>query len=226
MKINPKIHQIIDKAVLAGRENREPSGRLAAGKLGWPLQHQMLHYYKVPQEPVDEYTLRKFQRGKDVEDRIVDWVNPDAKQVPVEYRGVVGVVDMVIDGLPYEVKSVTNMAFKHIQKDGVKLGHKLQAMHYAKALGKDTFHVCYVASDDYRTLCIEESVTDEVDNVIDQYEEQVETGIVPVFIVREAWQANIKYNSYPAWMGLNEEEIAEKLAGLGIVVPQPLPLNI
>lgn len=224
MTINPAIQEKIAKAVLAANVEREPSGNLSASRLGWPLQHQMLHHFKVPQLPLDEYTLRKFVRGRDVEDRIVDWIKPGAKQVPVTYRGVPGIADMVIEGIPYEVKSTTNMAFKHIQKEGIKRGHNLQAMHYAKALGVDTFYVAYVASDDYRVLCIEGEVTDEVDTVIDRYEAQVKLGVVPVFEAEEEWQSNVKYNSYAGWMKLTEEQIAEKLSELGIVVPTPLKI--
>lgn len=211
MKVNPKIQELIDKKVLEAREDKEPSGRLSAGRLGWPLQWQMLNYFKVPQKKVDEYTLRKFQRGKDVEDRIVSWINPEHKQEQVEYRKVVGVYDLLME-YPIEVKSVTNMAFKHIQKDGTKRGHRLQGELYAKALKYDKFGVAYVASDDYRVLCFEEDVTDEVDKVIDEYESQVKLGTVPVFKANEEWHAIEEYNPYPEWMKLSEEEIAEKLA--------------
>jgi len=224
MKVNPTITQLIDKAVLAAREEREPSGRLSAGKLGYPLQWQMLHYFKVQGAPIDEYTLRKFQRGKDVEDRIVEWVQPEEKQKLLWYRDIIGFADMVIGGVPYEVKSVTNMAFKYKQKEGVSLSHKLQAMHYAKALGVDTFYVVYVASDDYRTLCFEEKVTDEVDAVIDRYEAQVKLGTIPAFEAIEKWQSNPEYNSYAEWMKLDEKQIAERLDVIksGTVVETPI----
>ena len=211
MKVNATIEETIRNKVLAENEEREPSGRLAAGKLGWPLQWQMLWHFKVPTAPLDEYTLRKFQRGKDVEDRIVAWMEPEKTQVPVTYREVVGFADMVLD-YPIEVKSVTNMAFKHIQREGPKYGHRLQGELYAKGLGFDKFGVAYVASDDYRVLCFEEEVTDETDKVIDAYEAQVKLGTVPVFEEKEPWHAIKKYSIYPDWMKLSEEEIAEKLA--------------
>lgn len=214
MKIASDIQNLIDEKVLIENEEREPSGRLAAGKLGWPEQWWMLWYHKVPQKPLDAYTLRKFQRGKDVENRIVEWVKPDEEQKEVSYRNVIGFADMVIDGKPYEVKSVTNMAFKHIQKEGVKPSHRLQAELYAKGIRADTFYVCYVASDDYRVLTFEEKVTDEVDKVIDRYEELVKIGTVPAFEAKEKWQGMANYNAYPEWMKLTEKEIAEKLKTL------------
>lgn len=217
MKINPSIQEKIAAKVLAERNESEPSGKLSASRLGWALQWQMLHYYKVEPGAIDEYTLRKFQRGKDVEDRIVEWLEPGEgkTQVLVEYRDVVGYADIIMD-YPIEVKSVTNMAFKHIQKEGPKAGHKLQAELYAKGLGYDKYGIAYVASDDYRVLCFEEEVTDAVDKVIDEYEAQVKTGIVPVFEAREPWQDKPDYNMYPEWRLLNEEQIAEKLKALGI----------
>lgn len=214
-KVNPKIQELIAAKVLEAQDDKEPSGRLSASRLGWPLQWQMLHYFKVPQKPIDEYTLRKFQRGKDVEDRIMAWLapTPDKMQVPVEYRSVVGFADVILD-YPIEVKSVTNMAFKHRQKEGASYGHKLQAELYAKATGFDTYGVAYVASDDYRVLCFEEKVTNEVDTVIDAYEAQVRNGTVPVFEAKEKWHGMADYNPYVEWMDLTEEQIADKLKAL------------
>lgn len=213
MKINPQIQELIEKKVLEGREDREPSGRLSASRLGWPLQWQMLHYFKVPQKAIDEFTLRKFARGKDVEDRIVEWVNPpeDKRQVECDYRGVKGFCDMILD-YPIEIKSTTNMAFKHRQKEGTGYGHRLQGEMYAKALGYDKFAIAYIASDDYRVLCFEEEVTDETDRIIDAYETQVKLGTVPTFMAKEKWHSMPDYSPYPDWMKLTETEIAAKLA--------------
>lgn len=210
MKVNPSIQRAIEERVLADREEREPSGRLSASRLGWPLQWMMLHTYKVPSEPVDVYTLMKFARGKDVEARIVEWLKAEKTQVPVEYRGVVGFADLVLE-YPIEVKSVTNMSFRHIQKEGPKRGHRLQGELYAKALGFDTFGVAYVASDDYRVLCFEEKVSGEVDSVIDEYTAQVALGKVPVFAEKEVWQSKKDYSLYPEWMKLSQDEIDAKM---------------
>lgn len=221
MKINPAIQELIAVKVLAASEEKEPSGRLSASRLGWPLQWMMLHYFKVPQKPIDEYTLRKFQRGKDVEERIMQWLAPapDKMQVPVNYRGVAGIADVILDH-PIEVKSITNAAFKYKQKEGPSRGHKLQGELYAKALKFDTFEVTYVASDDYRVLSFEEEVSGEVDTVIDRYEAQKKLGTVPVFVAEEKWHGMEEYNPYPEWMKLDEQGIVTKLASLGVVVPK------
>jgi len=219
MKVNPAIQEIIAAKVLAEAMDKEPSGRLSASRLGWPLQWQMLHYFKVKQKPIDEYTLRKFQRGKDVEDRIMQWLapSPEQMQVMVEYKGVVGIADVILD-YPIEVKSVTNRAFMYIQKEGPKYGHKLQAELYAKAKGFTKYGVAYVASDDYRVLCFEEEVTDEVDAVIDAYNHQVELGVIPTFTAKEPWQELKDYNSYPEWQKLSAEQIEAKMEELGLNV--------
>lgn len=226
MKINPAIQDIIAAKVLADAIEKEPSGRLSASRLGWPLQWQMLHYYKVPQKEIDEYTLRKFQRGKDVEERIMQWLAPapEKMQVPVNYRGVAGIMDVELE-YPIEVKSITNAAFKYKQKEGTSRGHRLQGELYALAKGYKKFAVAYVASDDYRVLCFEEAVTKDTDKVIDRYNVQVEVGAVPEFVPEEKWQADPKYNPYPDWMKLSTEEIATKLSSMGVVVPSRLPLE-
>lgn len=217
MNVNPIIQQTIARKVLEAVEDKEPSGRLSASRLGWPLQWQILHYLKVPPTPMDEYTLRKFQRGKDVEDRVISWLDltPEQKQIECEYRGVIGYCDILMQ-YPIEVKSVTNRAFQYIQKEGTKRGHRLQGELYAKALGFDKFGVAYVASDDYRVLCFEEQVTNEVDQVIERYEKQLELKQVPVFKAEEVWQSDAKYSNYPEWTKLNREQIDAKLAALGI----------
>lgn len=226
MTVNPLIQELIAKKVLEANVEKEPSGRLSASRLGWPLQWQMLHTFKVPQPPLDEYTLRKFQRGTDVENRIVEWLapTPQQKQVPCEYRGVVGFADVIMQ-YPIEIKSVTNRAFTYIQKEGSKRGHRLQAELYAKALGHSMYGVAYVASDDYRVLCFEYDVTNAVDEVIDEYENQVSLGEVPTFIAKEDWQGLAKYNIYPEWMKLSDEEIANKLDEMGYSITKPLGLN-
>lgn len=228
MTINPIIEQTIAAKVLAAQaeKQREPSGRLSASKLGQPLQWQMLHYFKVPPKPVDEYTLRKFQRGNDVEDRVMQWLAPskDKMQVPCEYRGVVGYADVVLD-YPIDIKSCTNMAFKYKQKEGAAYGHRMQTELYAKALGYTKYGVAYVASDDYRVLCFEEPVTNEVDKIIDAYDAQVALGTVPVFEAKEKWHSMKDYNPYPEWMNLTQEQINEKLHNFlypnGMEIPGP-----
>ncbi len=52
------------------RASHIKSGKLSAGTLGSPLQHQILSALKAESKKVDDYTLGKFKRGKEVEDFI------------------------------------------------------------------------------------------------------------------------------------------------------------
>lgn len=204
------------------QEGRNPSGKLSAGKLAWPLQHQILNRLGVPGRPVDEYVIRKFLRGKHVE----DWFISKApgivcKQEFREYRGVIGYEDTSIDTsswnnpvgiIPVEIKSVANAKFKRIEGQGPDIGHALQNCLYALANGKDKFAVTYIAADDYRIktfICNTSDFRGKVDSIIDRYEKQ--GLVVPVFVPEEKWQANPQYNSFADWAELDEEGIAEKL---------------
>lgn len=229
--IDEGINRMIAERVIANdREHQKlhnPSGKLSASMLGQPLQWQILSVFGMRGEH-DEYTLRKFQRGKDVEDRIVGFLKTVSTQERVEYRGVSGVLDFVADTsqgwdfnrgtIPVEVKSVTNMKYKRILMAGAPdRGHALQGALYALAKGSEWFAVTYVASDDYRVrtyLMPTMEWQPEVDKIIDDFNAQVLTGRVPVFVPKEAWQANKKYNNFPEWSELSEEEIEAKLQGM------------
>lgn len=204
------------------KKNHKSSGKLSASMLGQPLQWQILKILGVPQREIDDYTLRKFQRGKDVEKWVLSFLNAKEQKF-VEYRGVVGYVDAIVDAsewdckdgtIPLEVKSVANMKFKRLEKDDdADRSHKLQACLYALALGLPKFGVCYVASDDYRvkTLIYEtKEIAPEVEKIISEFDEQIKKKVVPPLVTKEVWQENLKYNNYPLFAGLSEAELIEK----------------
>jgi len=220
----------VDRKLIADNLERESkhksSGKLSAGSLWDPLQHQILHSIGVPKDPLLPYTLAKFKRGNHVEDWLRSVMpNLVEKEKFVEYRNVVGYIDALIDMtgweitkvtgvIPHEIKSVANSQFRWIKKGGYKKSHALQATLYAMALRKDWFVLDYVASDDYRILSFlvrTDEYEAEVNKIIDAYDKQLLTGTVPVFEAREKWQENIKYNNYSAFMKLNEVEIENKL---------------
>ena len=215
----------VNARLIADNELKEgdhkPSGKLSAGSLWNPLQHQILHSIGVPKEPLTAYTLAKFKRGNHVEDWLRSIMpNLVEKEKFVEYKNVVGYVDALIDmtdwnipnvtgTIPHEIKSVANSQFKWI-KNGYKKGHALQATLYALALEKDWFVLDYVASDDYRILSFlvkTSEYAEEVSTLIDEYNDQKAKHTVPIFEAREKWQSNVKYNSYSEFMKLNEKEI-------------------
>ncbi len=218
------ISQILIANNQKDREEHISSGKLSASMLGKPLQEQILKVKGVPQKEVDEYVLRKFQRGKDVEDWLVK--NLPAlitTQKPVEYRNVVGLIDAVVSTsgwerdfgqIPLEVKSVTNAKYKNIIRSGeADRSHILQACLYALAENKPYFAVCYIASDDYRiwTMVFKTSdYKDKVDTIIDTFEKQLASEMIPVFEAIESWQKNKMYALYPEFMDLTEEDVNKK----------------
>ena len=221
--LDKKIGAIVKANNDAQRANHKSSGKLSASGLNDPLQWQMLHSLGVETGEIDEYTLRKFLRGNHVEDWYVEQIKPIETQKFVEYRETVGYVDAIVDTslfdfpsgvIPFEIKSVSNMKYKRIDKQGPDKGHCLQAAFYATALQNPHFAVSYVATDDYRikTYILDvHDYKDEIDGIITRFLEQKKTGKVPVFEAREKWQSSKEYNRYSDWMELDEEEIAKKL---------------
>jgi hypothetical protein len=207
------------------RANHVSSGKLSASMLGQPLQWQILKVIGVPAKPFDEYTLRKFKRGKDIENWFISEVSPNFKQPFVEYRSTVGYVDLILTQnesfdfplgiVPHEVKSVANAKYKRIGKAGeADRSHKLQATLYALAKNSDYYAIDYIASDDLRieTWIYETKDTKgEVDDIITKFQEQLKLKVVPVFEEIEAWQKNPIYQNYPEWATLTAEECMNKL---------------
>lgn len=221
--LNEKIGKIVEADNKAKSEGHISSGKLSASKLGTPLQWQLLYVMGVPGKEVDSYTLRKFLRGNHVEDWYLSRLECVDKQKFVEYRGVVGYVDAVIDTkdwqfpcgvIPVEVKSVANSKFKRIDTQGADRSHKLQAGLYALALGTENFAVSYVATDDYRILTFvfdTADFKDEIDGIISRFDEARASDSIPAFVPEEKWQANKDYNNYPEFSDITEEEIKIKV---------------
>lgn len=218
----------LTEANKAERENHVSSGKLSAGMLGQPLQWQILKYYEAPQKEFDEYTLRKFLRGKEIEKWLIEQipnkiVQEDGKQKEALYRDVVGFIDAIVDTkdwdfpigiIPLEIKSVSNAKYKRIlQSSQPDRSHTLQAALYALSEGKPHFAICYVATDDLRVKTYIQDTADfkdDIDGIIYRYDAQLKTGLIPVFQEEEAWQKSVKYNNYPEWMDLTQDEINEK----------------
>jgi len=212
---------MLDEALKRDAEHRS-SGKLSASMLNDPLQWQVLKVLGVEKEPLDEYAVRKFHRGRDIEAWVLKFFGNDSNQGFVEYRGVVGLVDAMADTsswdfphgiVPVEVKSVANAKFKRIEKQGPDKGHILQAVLYGLAKGTEWVAVLYVASDDLRVLTYwikVEDYKDEVDTIITDFDNAMKSGVIPVFVPRETWQGNPKYNKYVKWADMTEKELLEK----------------
>ena len=220
------------------RRKQELVGKLSGSILGNTLQSQVLHMIGVPDSEIEEFVLRKFQRGHHVEAWILTHIpglidTTDEKQHSVEYRGATGHVDALVDMkewnmpelgiIPHEVKSIANAAYawmfgakaKHnAEGNKAKWGHQLQAGMYALALNADHFMIHYIAADDYRIesfLYETSEIAEDVDRIIDEVIEQLSTGRVPVFTARQDWQNKPDYQNYKAWVDLGEDEAQEKL---------------
>ena len=225
MRIDNYVDRKIGSALLAEnekeRQDHKKSGKLSASQLGDPLQWQILKALGYETEAFDEYTLRKFKRGKDIEEWVMKYLEPIETQKFVEYRNTVGYIDAVCDTenwdfklgvIPVEVKSVANAKFKRIVKQGPDRGHCLQASFYALATGKENAIVCYVASDDLRVHCYvikTADFTDEIEKIITRFQEQLKSGEIPVFEAIEKWQADNKYCRYLEFRDKTKEQLAQ-----------------
>jgi len=214
--ISEKISFVLRKEDKERSDKHTPSGKLSASMLGSPIQWQVLKALSALKEEVDDYTLGKFKRGRDVEDFIVKTLEDSGleieKQVECNYRDVVGYLDMLVvsEDQPIEVKSVTNAAFKWISKSGAKRGHILQGCHYALSQGYDEFSILYVASDDYRPLLFSFKTKDyekAVDKIIDDFDRAMKEKKIPKFEAIEKWQNEDKYNSFAEWKNLSSGEL-------------------
>lgn len=232
MKTNNNIDLTIKNYLRDRNEEKEnkhkSSGKLSAGKLGWPLQWQILHHLGVKQKPFEDYTLRVFERGKNVEERIEEILTDRnlviSSQELVRYRDCIGYCDLVVDAarmgldeveLPLELKSTKNSKFARIRRQKeADYSHKLQAGLYGLALGKRYFGVTYVAADDYRTLTYiyeADEVKTEIDRIIKIYKMALHLKTIPTFEANPhcGWQSSPKYNNYYSWMFKTKEELKE-----------------
>lgn len=221
--LDKKISEVLIQERNKRDEEHIPSGKLSASMLWQPLQWAVLKTIGVPQAEKDEYVLRKFKRGNHVEDWLVSHMNALDTQKFVEYKDAIGFIDALVDStewglnfgiVPHEVKSVTNLKYKRIQSTGPDKSHILQAGFYALADLREYFAIDYVASDDYRIETYLFEARDykaEIDSIIDRYNTQLKSGIVPVFYANEKWQENPEYNNYMEFRDLNVFEIMELL---------------
>lgn len=216
-----------------------PSGRLAAGRLAEPLQWQALRSFSAPREAVEDYALRLFLRGRQIEDWFVSQMTlanvPFEEQLAIEYREVVGFVDMAVQPsvipalvkgyhdltIPWEVKSVKASKFSRVRRQNAPdRSHRLQGCLYALAMKAPAFTIIYIASDDLRVMPFTLATADvkaEVDQVIDRFQSwqldcRVNGDNIPLFMPEEPWQSNPKYNGFVDWMDLDEVDCRIKLA--------------
>ena len=223
-----KLDKHVGKELLAKNnerdKDRKPSGKLSASMLGDPLQWQVLKWLGVPRPEIDEYVVRKFLRGTQIEEWLVSQIDGLVeKQKMVEYKEAIGYIDALVDTkdwdfkmgiIPVEIKSISNAKFRRIMEEGTpQRGHELQAGFYALAHGSPYYAVVYVAADDLRVEVFArktEEIKDEIDWIISLFNEAIAKKIIPPFEANEVWQKSKKYNKYPDFMELGGEELKIK----------------
>lgn len=198
------------------RAAHTPSGKLSASQLSKPLLEQVLKIIGVPEKPIEDYTLRLFKRGNQVEDWIVSMLPDGEEQKEVEYKGVIGFVDKMLDE-PVEIKSVKSSQWKWLQKQGARWSHKLQGGLYALGTDSDKYQILYVVADDFRTMSFiyeTKDIKDEIDGIINEVKRQLIKGELPPFEAREPWQEGenySKYSPYPEFISLDPDLAMTKL---------------
>jgi len=238
MRIEQGIGRIIDRQLIiddAERSALHESGKgLTASSLLSPSRQWLLKYLGVPRKTIDPYTLRKFLRGRMVEDWYVGELDKAgvlvARQKEVLYRECKGFADAIVDQstldfkelgvIPHEVKSVTNAHFKRIKTTGeINKGYILQAVLYALGEGRDQCAVDIIASDDLRDNVVIFDVKDyknEIDKLITEHQLVIEgwkaNHKVPDWAPREKWQDNPMYMAYDeCWARYSQAEFIKAI---------------
>jgi hypothetical protein len=236
--INTYIDTLLSKENFDERENHISSNKLTASYLKEPKRFQLLKYLGVPTKEVDCYSLRKFARGRQVEDYFIGKLKDSGlvveTQKSLEYRGCIGIVDATMDSdkmqfhkgiIPHEIKSVTNRAYKWIHDRGdIGWGYHLQACLYAMALETEYYALDFIASDDLREyITIHETriFKKEVDRVISEYQQMIQdfttNATVPKWETHDKWQNDPKYMKYDVfWSECSDTQFINKLQELGI----------
>lgn len=237
--INTYINQTLVEANKAREAAHEPSGKLSASMLFQPTRFQLLKSLGVPRREPDCYALGLFKRGADVEDWFVGQIDKMGalidKQVKVEYRGVGGFADALVDSdlmqfkkgkMPHECKSVKNAKLKRIAATGVDWHYQLQGCLYALALGTEYFAIDIVSAEDYRpTIYIFQTLDfkKDVDIIISNYDQAMinwkKDRSLPKLEVdnRVKWAINEKYAMLePFWFTEPDSVVIKKMEELGL----------
>lgn len=230
----------------------EPSGKLSASTLYQPLRFQVLKTLGAPRKEFDAYTLAKFKRGQDVEVWYVEQLKGSGVlvtnneilesygltvtdgQPQANYRDAIGYIDSVIDTnkmqakkglIPNEIKSVTNMKLKRIDKTGIDWHYQIQACFYALAMGVDYYAVTIISAEDLRSqthIFPVSNMKTDVEIAIEDYQKAMndwETRrILPEFEANPnvAWTKNLKYAMFePEWVENGDAWAIKELEKLG-----------
>lgn len=235
------IEEEVNKYLIAKNEKERlehvASGYLSASRLDKTTLENVLYLIGVPTLEFTPYSLKVFERGKQVEEWLEKVLTEagmvERSQTMLEYttpegHKIVGIEDLTLKGedFPTEVKSIKNSSFKYLDIEGAKLGNILQAVMYALAEGKDKARVLYVAADDLRTKQFIVNVADykdQVHEVARNVYEAIKSGVLPEFKPITDFQKMekyLEYTSYPDWFGeYSEGSVDGKIVRKGVVYP-------
>lgn len=210
------------------------SGYLSASRLWKSTLENCLYLIGVKGLELDPYSLGVFARGNQVEDWIIEQFDEmgmlERSQTEVVYttdKGykVVGIEDckFIDEDMPTEIKSIKNSQFKHLDLQGAKMAHCLQACVYALAGGYNKFRVLYVSAEDFRIkefILFTKDYKDLVNEQANKVYDSLNNKELPEFMPLDDFMESARYKdytSYPDWFGKYKEKevIVEKVGTTG-----------
>lgn len=243
--IDTSVNSFIERELVDANAEREathePSGKLSASTLYQPLRFQVLKTIGAPRKPMDAFTLGRFDVGRIVEDSLTTSMHEMGilleQQKFLEYRGVVGYADAVIDTdkmqakkgiIPCEVKSAANMKLKRIKATGIDYHYKLQGCFYALAMGTTHYAMAIRSYESTAYLLLElfdiHELKQDIDRIIDRYDAAMkdwnEKRILPKFEPnpKVPWTANLQYSMFePEWAVGSDDWAITQLKTLGLI---------
>jgi len=179
------IQSIINNAVKQDDKEREIKS-WHASRLGNCLTATYLMRKGVAKQDFDERVLRVFAAGKMFEDWLVGLLKKENEkletQVRVEWGGLSGYADLMINDLVYEIKTMNSRGFWHMEKTGAKEHHVMQLWAYLNGLKKKEGRLIYLEKD---TLSIMEFPV----YLNDEGREEAVKG--ELAILNEAWEKEL-----------------------------------
>lgn len=196
------IQQLVNEAVREDREKKEQTS-WHASKLGSCATGQYLERVgKEPDYDFDDRTLRVFSVGKMMEDWLIGQIEKTGSEYETQVRvelsdlGVTGYIDLLINGLVYEVKSKQSKAFWYMNRrgEGANDQHKMQTWVYLYAKQLPEGRIIYLSKDDLSVLEYPVYLNDkELENKVRDeckiLNDALETGIAPKPPEMASWQA-------------------------------------
>lgn len=128
-----------------------------------------------PDHELDERVLRIFSVGKHFEDWVVGLIKDSGQKVETQVRvewpemDVTGYVDLMIDGMPIELKTKHSKSFWYMTKQGAPRQNQMQLWTYLKILNLPEGRLAFFSKDDmaiqeYPVYLNDEALGEEVIN--------------------------------------------------------------